>query len=428
MSAALRGLKAQQVQSQGNALCSGLAALSGRSFSRFVRLSCAHASPLFIWLKTAQRFFCILNTLPERATKCLSHFFLCLAGRCCLAADTGRCFIRPSPPMTNESQRCPSFLYLAKGCACVRFSHTLSYSEFLSNGNGAAERYAVVLVDRFNAHAVALRNGVEGIVGTYGVVRVFQHTGGFFPFLFQIDDVARRERGAARHFVVTAQTTLGFAGPFANGGVGVAGKGYDIETLVATVNTALGGGGGHEGGGGGRRLVRHEGGGGMAREMVVAMEAVALYEADEQMGVSGVGGVACRFESVGPAFVVVALEGEEGGIAAAPGEEEGMVFIGGKDVWIDTEFLSNGVVVFQHDGAGPRGACFDAEMVVGLGGKEALPGAALEEALGEGDAGGDAVFVHLLHGEGLVALDVGRVGVGLRAKDGEDGEEEAEGE
>ncbi len=230
--------------------------------------------------------------------------------------------------MTNESQRCPSFSVSQKG-ACVRFSHTLSYSEFLSHGNGAAERYAVVLVDRFNAHAVALRNGVEGIAGTYGVVRVFQHTGGFFPFLFQKDDVARRERGAARHFVVTAQTALGFAGPFANGGVGVAGKGHDIETLVATVNTALGGGGGHEGGGGGRRLVRHEGGGGMARKMVVAMEAVALYEADEQMGVSGVGGVACRFESVGPAFVVVALEGEEGGVAAAPGEEEGMVFIGG---------------------------------------------------------------------------------------------------
>ena len=322
----------------------------------------------------------------------------------------------------------PLFLCLSEVCACVRFSLPLSYSEFLSHGNGAAERYAVVLVDRFNAHAVALRNGVEGIAGTYGVVRVFQHTGGFFPFLFQIDDVARRERGAARHFVVTAQTALGFAGPFANGGVGVAGKGHDIETLVATVNTALGGGGGDEGGGGGRRLVRHEGGGGMARKMVVAMEAVALYEADEQMGVSGVGGVACRFESVGPAFVVVALEGEEGGIAAALGEEEGMVFIGGKNVWIDTEFLSNGVVVFQHDGAGPRGACLDAEMVVGLGGKEALPGAALEEALGEGDAGGDAVFVHLLHGEGLVALDVGRVGVGLRAKDGEDGEEEAEGE
>ena len=37
--------------------------LSGRSFSRFVRLSCAHASPLVVWQKNAQRFFRILNAL-----------------------------------------------------------------------------------------------------------------------------------------------------------------------------------------------------------------------------------------------------------------------------------------------------------------------------------------------------------------------------
>ena len=116
----------------------------------------------------------------------------------------------PSQPPDDERKPTMPLLFSVyqKVCACIRFSHTLSYSEFLSNGYGAAERYAVVLVDRFNAHAVALRNGVEGIAGTYGVVRVFQHTGGFFPFLFQIDDVARRESGAARHFVVTAQTAL----------------------------------------------------------------------------------------------------------------------------------------------------------------------------------------------------------------------------
>ena len=42
---------------QGVALGCGLAALSGRSCSRFVRLCCAHALPLVAWLKTAQRFF-----------------------------------------------------------------------------------------------------------------------------------------------------------------------------------------------------------------------------------------------------------------------------------------------------------------------------------------------------------------------------------
>ena len=34
----------------------------GRSFSHFVRLSCAHASPLAIWLTTAQRLFLISPT------------------------------------------------------------------------------------------------------------------------------------------------------------------------------------------------------------------------------------------------------------------------------------------------------------------------------------------------------------------------------
>ena len=63
---ALTGRRRLYADTQGVALGCGLAALSGRSFSRFVRLSCAHASPLFIWLKNAQRFFCILNTLPCR--------------------------------------------------------------------------------------------------------------------------------------------------------------------------------------------------------------------------------------------------------------------------------------------------------------------------------------------------------------------------
>ena len=63
---ALTGRRRLCADTQGVALGSGLTALSGRSFSRFVRLSCAHASPLFIWLKNAQRFFCILNTLPCR--------------------------------------------------------------------------------------------------------------------------------------------------------------------------------------------------------------------------------------------------------------------------------------------------------------------------------------------------------------------------
>ena len=65
---ALTGRRRLYIDTQGVALGWGLAALSGRSFSRFVRLSCAHASPLFIRLKNAQKFFCILNTLAVHAS------------------------------------------------------------------------------------------------------------------------------------------------------------------------------------------------------------------------------------------------------------------------------------------------------------------------------------------------------------------------
>ena len=63
---ALTGRREWGHGTQGVALGYGLTALSGRSFSRFVRLSCAHALPLVVWQKNAQRFFCIFDTQPWR--------------------------------------------------------------------------------------------------------------------------------------------------------------------------------------------------------------------------------------------------------------------------------------------------------------------------------------------------------------------------
>ena len=54
---ALTGRRRLYADTQGVALGCELVALSGRSFSRFVRLSCVYALPLIIWLKTAQSFF-----------------------------------------------------------------------------------------------------------------------------------------------------------------------------------------------------------------------------------------------------------------------------------------------------------------------------------------------------------------------------------
>ena len=65
---ALTGRGRLYIDTQGVALGYELVALSGRSFSRFVRLSCTHAFPPCYLLKNAQRFFYILNilsALPE---------------------------------------------------------------------------------------------------------------------------------------------------------------------------------------------------------------------------------------------------------------------------------------------------------------------------------------------------------------------------
>uniref|UniRef100_UPI003FEE70DC hypothetical protein n=1 Tax=Alloprevotella sp. TaxID=1872471 RepID=UPI003FEE70DC len=61
---ALTGRRRLYADTQGVALGWELAALSGRSFSHLVRLSCAHASSLVIWLETAQIFSWILNAPP----------------------------------------------------------------------------------------------------------------------------------------------------------------------------------------------------------------------------------------------------------------------------------------------------------------------------------------------------------------------------
>ena len=76
----------------------------GRSFSHFVRLSCAHASPLAIWLKTAQRLFLIFPR-PNALLfpKCLtSHRFAAAS-----SATFGReqRYLRPQAARTAAASR-----------------------------------------------------------------------------------------------------------------------------------------------------------------------------------------------------------------------------------------------------------------------------------------------------------------------------------
>ena len=75
----------------------------GRSFSHFVRLSCAHASPLAIWLKTAQRLFLRFCPPQRLFPKCLtSHRFAAASN-----ATSGReqRYLRPRAARTAAASR-----------------------------------------------------------------------------------------------------------------------------------------------------------------------------------------------------------------------------------------------------------------------------------------------------------------------------------
>ncbi len=65
---ALTGRRCLCIDTQGVALGCGLTALSGRSFSRFVRLSCAHASPLVVWLKNRVENFLDFEHLASKGS------------------------------------------------------------------------------------------------------------------------------------------------------------------------------------------------------------------------------------------------------------------------------------------------------------------------------------------------------------------------
>ena len=75
-----------------------------------------------------------------------------------------------------------------------------------------------------------------------------------------------------------------------------------------------------------------------------------------------------------------------------------MVFVRELRLAVFAEALLLLVVVMVDPFALPIVVALDAEVVIAFLGQLALPGARFEDALGEGDAGGYAVFPHLLYG------------------------------
>ena len=76
------------------------------------------------------------------------------------------------------------------------------------------------------------------------------------------------------------------------------------------------------------------------------------------------------------------------------------------DRGVAAEALPLGVVVVIDLVARPVAFALDAEMVVRLQRQPAVAAVGLEDALRHGDAGGDAVPLHVGHGDGFVTVDI----------------------
>ena len=136
------------------------------------------------------------------------------------------------------------------------------------------------------------------------------------------------------------------------------------------------------------------------------MEVVVLDDADQTLRIVGRRGVAGRLQTARPALVVGRRIGEKRVVAGLRVEKYGMVMIRRLDRFVGAETLVLLVVVVIDPGAGPVLLALNAEVVVRLERKTAVAAVRLEDALRHGDAGRNAVTLHLGHGDGLVALDV----------------------
>ena len=139
---------------------------------------------------------------------------------------------------------------------------------------------------------------------------------------------------------------------------------------------------------------------------VEQIELVVLDDADEPLRIVGRRGVARGLEPPGPTAVVGRGVGEERVVARLRVEEAGVVVVGVFDRRVAAEAFALGVVVVVYAVARPVALALDAEVVVRLAREPAVAGVRLQQSLGHGDAGRNAVALHVRHGDGLVAVDV----------------------
>lgn len=252
-------------------------------------------------------------------------------------------------------------------------------------------------------HAIELGNGVETFTVSNGVWTVFIAFLGTFGLFLQIDNIAFLQLGApillvgigqfsSRDFNLTTYRLVGISLTrpkivvvvvSVDGVQPSLSNCWRADSLLACCQEV-----------GGRRACRRG---------VVHIELIALNKVDEVLGITGIGGIAAGLETVGPSLVVGVGKTEQRAITAAASKKLAVVFKTLKGRVVGAETFTVGIIVVG-DGTAVPAMTLDAEVVVAPDGEVATASTAFEQTLGKGDAGRDAITVHL--GDGKVFIFV----------------------
>src|SRR5690606_19348859 len=135
------------------------------------------------------------------------------------------------------------------------------------------------------------------------------------------------------------------------------------------------------------------------------IELIAFKEVEQKLWMTRVNGVACFYEAVGPGFVTRELQLEKKKIALTF-EEFRMVAIRIVCRAVNPKTFVPAIVVLVGLAAFPVGSAFYAKVVVGLTGQTAVAIARFQNALGQGNACGNARSLHFFDGQAAIQANV----------------------
>ena len=142
---------------------------------------------------------------------------------------------------------------------------------------------------------------------------------------------------------------------------------------------------------------------------VEGVEFVFFNQRDEPVGISRIRGVPAGLQALRPSLVIGGLQFKQPSVSV-PQQEVAVVFVAVLRVIVHTKAFAFLVVVVVGALASPRRMTLDAEVVVGPLRKPTDPVAAFQDSLGQRDARGDAVLLHLAHSFILPLFNVRFVG------------------